>query len=291
MNDTVRSWWARHPMTYGEVHGQSRYDGAEHTLGTLDFFNKLDAVFHAWNHPLHGQRPFSRLFPFDRYGSGSQVLEVGCGLGTMAMHWAQNGSTVTAVDLNTTAVTQTRRRFELLGLTGDIREADARALPFPDNHFDYVYSWGVLHHSPTIERSVAEMLRVLRPGGEYGIMLYHRHAILQKYMTEYLEGFLHLENRFLTPLQLASRYGDGGRQEGNPHTWPVTRQEFAGLLAPYSPDCTVRVLGTDLDSLLRFLLPGLGLILPTWAKKVWARRFGWSLWAQGHKHVGPCVAS
>ncbi|MBF0177548.1 MAG: class I SAM-dependent methyltransferase [Magnetococcales bacterium] len=284
MSEAIRSWWNRHPMTYGEVHGQSCYGGEEQAFGTLEFFTRLDAVFHAWNHPLHGERPFSRLFPYDRYGSGSRILEVGCGLGTMAMHWANAGAMVTAVDLNPTAVAQTQRRFELMGLSGDVREADARHLPFPDDHFDYVYSWGVLHHSPDIERSVAEMMRVLRPGGGYGIMLYHRRSILQWYMTDYLEGFLHMERRFLTPLQLASRYGDGSRQEGNPHTWPLTRQELLTLLADHSPDRQVRILGTDLDSILRFLLPGLGLLLPAWAKKVWARRLGWSLWAWGHKN-------
>jgi hypothetical protein len=94
---------------------------------------------------------------------------------------------------------------------------------------------------------------------------------------------LHDESRFLDPLQLASRYGDGARAEGNPHTWPVTKPELRALLAPYSRDVSIRVLGTDLDTVFHALLPGLGLFLPAWAKKPWARRFGWSLWGSGHK--------
>jgi hypothetical protein len=46
----------------------------------------------------------------------------------------------------------------------------------------------------------------------------------------------------------------------------------------------IRILGTDLDTVRHSLLPGLGLMLPNWAKKPWARRFGWSLWAFGHKN-------
>ena len=56
------------------------------------------------------------------------------------------------------------------------------------------------------------------------------------------------------------------------------------LFGAYSDDLAIRVLGTDLDSIFKFLLPGLGLVLPAWAKKPWARRLGWSLWMHGHKH-------
>ena len=47
-------------------------------------------------------------------------------------------------------------------------------LPFPDNYFDHVYSFGVIHHSPCPERIVSEIYRVLRPGGTITVMLYNR---------------------------------------------------------------------------------------------------------------------
>jgi ubiquinone/menaquinone biosynthesis C-methylase UbiE len=273
----VREWWAEHPMTYGDVHGQS----AE-ALGDPQFFAEVDARFLQWNRPLHGERPFDRIFPYDRY-RGGRVLEVGCGMGTMASCWARQGARVTAVDLNPTAVTQTRRRFELLGLEGDVRQADARRLPFDDGAFDYVWSWGVLHHSPDLGQSLRELLRVTRSGGGYGVMVYHRRSLLHWYMTMYMEGFLHMESRFLSDVELASRYGDAAREEGNPHTWPVTRRELHALLSGTGASVDIRVLGTDLDSVLRLMLPGLGERLPAGLKKPWARRFGWSLWAQGHR--------
>jgi SAM-dependent methyltransferase len=203
-------------------------------------------------------------------------------MGTMAMHWARNGADVTAVDLNPTAVEQTRRRFDLLGLEGRIQQADGRSLDFPTDHFDYVYSWGVLHHSPEIVDSIAELLRVVRPGGGYGVMIYHRRSLLHWYATEYLEGFLHNERHFLDSLGLASRYGDAAREEGNPHTWPMTKAELAGMLTPWTSDVSIRVLGTDIDGVLEQALPGLGRVVPAFVKKPWARRFGWSLWAHGH---------
>jgi len=282
-NGDVQRWWAENPMTYGATHGETRFEDGSYELGTREFFERLDRKFYGWNSPLHGERPFDRLFPYNRYGAGSQVLEIGCGLGTMAMNWARNGAAVTAVDLNPTSVGQTRQRFDLFGLKGDVRLMDGNRLEFPDDSFDYAYSWGVLHHSPNLQQSLTEMMRVLKPGGEFGLMLYSRRSILYGYLIKYLEGFLHYENRFLGPLALASRYSDGDREEGNPHTWPVTKDEVRSMLAPYCCNVDVRVLGTDLDSSLTMLLPGLGLVLPGWAKKPWARRFGWSLWFSGRK--------
>lgn len=282
-NRDVQAWWRDNPMTYGLEHGRAHYKDGRYEMGTAEFFERMDREFYNWNRPLHGDRPFDRLFPYQDYGAGAKVLEIGCGLGTMALNWARHGVEITAVDLNPTSVEQTRRRFEIMGLQGRVELMDARQLDLPDAYFDYVYSWGVLHHSPGLEQSVNEMMRVLRPGGGFGLMLYHRRSILYWYKILYTEGFLHYENRFLSPLELASRYTDGARVEGNPHTWPVTKGELRAILGPFSRDLAFRVLGTDLDTVFHALLPGLGLILPTWAKKPWARRFGWSLWAYGHK--------
>jgi ubiquinone/menaquinone biosynthesis C-methylase UbiE len=283
----VQKWWAENPMTYGKEHGKRQFrDGdqiVEFDWGN-EFFNRADKEFLSWNEPLHGNEgPFSHIFPYDKYCKGAKVLEVGCGLGCMASLWVRNGSSVTAVDLNPVAIEQTKKRFELAGLSGTIQMEDANNLSFGDETFDYVYSWGVLHHSPNLEKSIAELMRVLKTGGGYGIMLYNRRSILHLYMTEFLEGWLHCEKYFLNPLELASRYGDGARAEGNPYTWPITKEEALELLKPYSSNTTVRILGTDLDSIFRIMLPGLGYVLPRSVKKAWARRYGWSLWISGHK--------
>lgn len=276
----IADWWAANPMTYGDRHGDAAFVERHYELGSMDFFQRVDREFLSWNHPLHGRRPFERIFPYHRY-RGARVLEVGCGLGTMASCWARSGARVTAVDLNPTSVLQTRRRFELAGLPGTILEADARALPFDDAAFDYVYSWGVLHHSPELETSLSELLRVLRPNGELGVMLYNRHSFMYWYLIWYLEGILHAERWSLDRLGLASRYGDAGREEGNPYTWPVTRGELREVLEPRCAELSIRVLGTDLDYVLTVLMPGLGYVLPRFLKKPLARRWGWSLWVEG----------
>ena len=284
MNEKQRiaDWWSAHPMTYAKTHGEVEYGDGQAELGSREFFDLADRRLLQWNAPLHDHRPFGRLFPYDAY-KGKPVLEIGCGMGAMAGFWARGGARVTAVDLAPKSIEQTRRRFDLLGLTGDIREADARELPFANASFDYVYSWGVLHHSPDLRQSIAELMRVLRPGGGFGVMLYHRHSFLYGYTIRFVEGFLHGESRFLDPLELASRYTDGAREEGNPHTWPITKSESRALFGSYSRDLGLKVLGTDLDGIFPYVVPGLGHVLPAWIKKPWARRFGWSLWSHGHK--------
>jgi SAM-dependent methyltransferase len=280
----IERWWAEHPMTYAATHGETVYDdGAAVELGSPEFFAEVDRRFYEWNAPLHATRPFERLFPYDAYGREDRVLEVGCGMGTMAMNWARTGVQVTAVDLNEVAIAQTRRRFELEGLAGDVLQADAGGLPFADATFSYAYSWGVLHHSPDIGSSLAELMRVVRPGGGFGVMVYHRRSLFHWYLTEYIEGYLHYERRFLDSLQLASRYGDAAREEGNPHTWPMTKRELRDALAPFSDDIRIRVLGTDIDHVLDSAVPRLSRLVPAALKKPWARRFGWSLWASGRR--------
>ena len=218
---------------------------------------------------------------------GLRILDLSSGTGQPALDLARAvgpAGHVTATDLSPAMLAIAEANAGAIGATNiAFRQADAEELPFPDASFDYVYSWGVLHHSPDLARSIAELFRVLRPGGGFGVMVYHRRSFLHWYMTRYVEGFLHFEGEFLDPLQLASRYGDAAREEGNPHTWPVTRRELLDTVRPHSDDAAIRVLGTDLDSVLVLMAPGLGSVMPAWMKKPWARRFGWSLWVSGHR--------
>ena len=286
MTQQIRSWWANFPMTYGEDHGSTVFgsDGQSLSLGSKEFFEAADQRFLSWNTPLHIDGiPFSGIFNYEKY-KGKDVLEVGCGIGLMAMCWAQRGANVTAIDLNPTSVAQTKRRFEVMNLSGTVLEEDARNLPFGDDSFDFAYSWGVLHHSPHLQDSLKELHRVIRPGGELGVMLYNRNSLLFWLTILWSEGAINLESRFLDRLSLASRYTDGARQRGNPYTWPVTTKEIRAILTSLFSEVHIHVLGTDLDYVMDTISPNsrrtlnrLGLMPHL------ARRFGWSLWITAHK--------
>lgn len=106
------------------------------------------------------------------------VLEIGVGLGADHQRFAESGARLWGLDLTERAIAHTGRRLARFGLSSNLRTGDAEALPFEDNSFDMVYSWGVIHHSPETPRAAAEILRVLRPGGRFAVMIYNRHSLV-----------------------------------------------------------------------------------------------------------------
>src|SRR5262249_35813955 len=112
-------------------------------------------------------------------GRGKRVLEVGVGMGADHAEWARRApSYLAGVDLTPRAIEMTGARLEMSSLTSDLKVADAEHLPFEDASFDIVYSWGVLHHTPDTPSAVREVLRVLKPGGQARVMLYHKHGLV-----------------------------------------------------------------------------------------------------------------
>lgn len=109
---------------------------------------------------------------------GKDVLEIGVGMGADHAEWAKaKARSLTGIDLTPRAVEHTYNRLTVYGLGSDVRVGDAENLPFADNSFDIVYSWGVLHHSPDTKKAVQEVHRVLRPGGVARIMIYHKYSL------------------------------------------------------------------------------------------------------------------
>jgi len=119
------------------------------------------------------------ILPFADFESarGKRVLEIGTGLGADHQRFAEAGAKLSGIDLTERAIAHTRQRLAAFGLESDLATGDAENLPFPDNSFDLVYSWGVLHHSPDTRRAIAEAHRVLKPGGEARIMVGQRTII------------------------------------------------------------------------------------------------------------------
>lgn len=118
--------------------------------------------------------------PFAAFDScaGLKVLEIGTGLGADHQRFAEAGADLYGVDLTPTAIEHTRRRLNIFGLSSHLSVGDAEELDFPDNSFDLVYSWGVIHHSPDTARAAREILRVLKPGGTFRVMIYHRRSMV-----------------------------------------------------------------------------------------------------------------
>ena len=84
---------------------------------------------------------------------------------------------MTALDLSREHLRHTQKHLQLEGFSTDAHYGDAEESPFPDNTFDLVYSFGVLHHTPDTQKSIDEVFRVLKPGGTALIGLYHRNSV------------------------------------------------------------------------------------------------------------------
>jgi SAM-dependent methyltransferase len=68
----------------------------------------------------------------------------------------------------------TSKRLRLFNIPGKVLEMDAEQMSFPDGSFDFIWSWGVIHHSADTRRILQEMNRVLRANGTSTVMVYHR---------------------------------------------------------------------------------------------------------------------
>ncbi|MBC7791288.1 MAG: class I SAM-dependent methyltransferase [Anaerolineae bacterium] len=130
------------------------------------FFAEIERERYAWEPYIPGFARFER-------GANQRVLEIGVGAGSDFINWVRNGAEATGVDLTESGVSLTRERLLLENLRAKVQQGDAEQLPFADNSFDIVYSWGVLHHSPDTARAVREVFRVLRPEGTALVMIYH----------------------------------------------------------------------------------------------------------------------
>lgn len=108
---------------------------------------------------------------------GKRVLEVGAGVGTDARNIIGRGAIYTGINVDQGSTEATWHALRAFRLPGVALECDATTLVFTDETFDVVYSFGVLQHIPRAQTAVAEIRRVLKPGGEVVVMVYNRSSI------------------------------------------------------------------------------------------------------------------
>jgi ubiquinone/menaquinone biosynthesis C-methylase UbiE len=113
---------------------------------------------------------------FDRLGvkAGDRVLDIGCGYGRHSFEVVRRGGRAVALDLSDTELKDVLAMFRALHAedgvpAGAAVNADALSLPFADASFDHVVASEVLEHIPADERAMAEIARVVRPGGTVAV--------------------------------------------------------------------------------------------------------------------------
>jgi ubiquinone/menaquinone biosynthesis C-methylase UbiE len=262
-NSPNKSWWDNNPMTYVEAKEIVNWDDSRRFVQKRTQFEKLNQDYLDTN-------PYLKTFFNDdniRHSfKGKHILDIGTGWGTSSLLLESCEGKVTAIDLSDTSIAGAKKNHELFGKGSvEIIKMDAEKLEFPNETFDYIYSWGVIHHSRSTETIVEEIDRVLKPGGQGLIMVYNRYST-----RYYLIGlwYLLVKGKIFKgeSFQSVQKYFTDGYWHRH-----FTPKEF---------DLILQERGLDVDKveptqMARRILPGIkeGSVMDEWLKK----KFGWLL--------------
>lgn len=246
LTSKIKDFWERNvnaERLYGRAVSKAK-------RGEEQYFADLEAQRYRSHYHLlpwiHGMQP------------GKRVLEIGSGIGLDSFTIASHGLDLYALDLTQVGMKTLKDRFERSQIPGQFSVGNACALPFENNSFDYVYSFGVLHHVADTKASIQEVLRVLKPGGEARIMLYHRRS---------LNEFIHR----LTGIPFEKK------DEICPVVRRFTKTEVHILFAEFSRVSVdvEYVFGEGYGSIYRFM--------PSWLYRLLSKTLGWHLMIRATK--------
>ena len=167
--DEVRSFWEANPLWTGESSNSS---------GSMQFFEEHRKIYIS---DCFAGAFDIRFLPAPRpMGQSMQILDLGCGIGFWVSEFAMRGfNYLYASDLTQQALLLTGKRLQSYGLKAELSQQNAEEMTFPDEKFDHLNCQGVIHHTPNTEEAVAEIARVLKPGGSASISVYYRNPILR----------------------------------------------------------------------------------------------------------------
>ena len=169
----VKQFWEMFPC-------ELQYAPKPYGKATRELFDYLEKERYDKQAPfLHSFIQFTRWY-------GKSVLEIGVGVGTDFTQMVRAGARAIAVDLTVASAELVRDRLKIYSLEADVIVADAENLPFRSEAFDFIYSIGVIHHSPKPEDIVGEIFRTLKNRGEIRLAVYNRYSgAVYRYYLKY----------------------------------------------------------------------------------------------------------
>ena len=138
-------------------------------IGTLEYFESVkDKRYTAESH----------IPKFAQFGSykNKRILEIGCGIGTDAIEFARHGAQYVGIDLSSESINLTKKRFDVYNLKGEFYNIDAADDLSFLGKFDLVYSFGVIHHYPNVEKIIDNVKKLLKPKGIFKFMVYAKNS-------------------------------------------------------------------------------------------------------------------
>ncbi len=230
----TKKFWEENPFYVYEAIGEE---------GSTEFFKQLEEIKET------DTETFSKhLWGFDQY-KDKRVLDIGCGPGWYTYNYAKNGARIVGMDLTKKAVNIAKKYLRHGNLKGSIVVADAQRLPFRPQSFDHIASSGVLHHAPDIHKAIAEVHRVLKPGGSAIISIYYKNLLLNPYVFYLTRLVVRLTLK--APSRRGIRYASSPEEfvrmydgDANPVGWVFTREKCLRLFNSFEiknmePHCFV----------------------------------------------------
>jgi SAM-dependent methyltransferase len=158
----VKNFWDSRPCNI-------RHSSKE--IGSLEYFEEVEKK------KLFAEPHIIQFSQFESWKNKS-VLEIGCGLGTVAINFVKNGADYTGVELSEESLKLTKKRFQVYGCNGNFYSGNAEELSafLPEKKFDLVYSFGVIHHSPNPRKILEEAKLYMHDESIIKVMIYAKNS-------------------------------------------------------------------------------------------------------------------
>jgi len=159
----IYEYWQRQPC--GGWHSDHPVGSKEYFLEVSEFrrrtINEIESV------------PRDTFVNFEGW-KNKRVLEIGCGIGTEAVRFAEGGAIYTGIDISDHAVEIAQHRFDLFNLPGTFKVLNGTEDLSSLGKFDLVYSCGVIHHWPDINKFISNIHNLLEDNGRFIFIVYAR---------------------------------------------------------------------------------------------------------------------
>ena len=175
LEEKIQRYWNNQPCNIN--HGDSE-------PGSLEFFKQV-------SERRYRVEPHIAEFAGFHLWAGKRVLEIGPGIGSDAAEFARNGAEYYAIDYSEESIKLARQRFVVEELEGDFWCGDASdAASYTGlDPVDLVYSYGVIHHFPALDRILDNVYDILNPGGEFRFMVYAKNSWKQAMIYKGLDQY------------------------------------------------------------------------------------------------------
>ena len=182
-NKLNKDWWEKNPMLY------EGWDISENIKSSINIDKIKKLNFNYLNN-----NPYLKDY-FESIKNDTQnntVLDIGCGWGTSAVILSKIFKEVYSIDISEKAVGAAKENVRLNGIPERVKlkTFDAEELDFT-NYFDFVFSWGVIHHSHDTKKILVNIYRGLKENGQCLIMIYNKNSL-----RYYLKGLYYLIFKF-----------------------------------------------------------------------------------------------